>query len=87
MSRIPREHHLELSGLQGTSLLEASQTLQGRLTDGISLTTFDAKGQQRDRDVFFFDFEKPTNNEFLVTRQLPVRGAKNKIIPDIVLSS
>jgi type I restriction enzyme R subunit len=67
-----------------TNLVEASQKLHTLLTYGIALEQDGADGR-RSRTVHFIDFEKPANNEFIVTRQYKVLGTKKHIIPDIVV--
>ena len=67
-----------------TSLIEASEKLYTILTYGIALEQ-DLGGGKKGQMVRFFDFEKPRNNEFLVTRQFKVKGAKKHIKPDVVL--
>ena len=70
-----------LSGLQLASLIEASENAHTLLTYGIGVE----QGGEPSRDVRFFDFENPTNNELVVTRQYTVKGAKKHIRPDVVL--
>jgi len=67
-----------------TSLIEASEKLYTILTYGIALEQ-DLGGGKKGQMVRFFDFEKPRNNEFLVTRQFKVKGAKKHIKPDVAL--
>jgi len=67
-----------------TSLIEASEKLYTILTYGIALEQ-DLGGGKKGQMVRFFDFEQPTNNDFLVTRQFKVKGAKKHIKPDVVL--
>ncbi|EYF02680.1 type I restriction endonuclease subunit R [Chondromyces apiculatus] len=71
-------------GAQAASLIELSKLLHGHLTAGISLEQDLGKGTQG-QTVRFFDFEQPRNNDFVVTRQLRVKGAQREVIPDIVL--
>lgn len=66
------------------SLIEASEKLHTALTYGISLEQDRGDGK-KGQTVRFFDFDDPRKNEFVVTRQFRVQGAKKKIIPDIVL--
>jgi len=72
-----------VTGIQTASLLEANEKLYTTLTYGVSLEQ-DLGDGVKGRTVRFFDFEKPEHNEFLITRQLEVRGARQRIIPDIV---
>jgi type I restriction enzyme R subunit len=67
-----------------TSLIEASEKLYTVLTYGIALEQ-DLGDGKKGQTVRFFDFEQPKNNEFLVTRQFKVKGAKKHIKPDLVL--
>jgi type I restriction enzyme R subunit len=67
-----------------TSLIEASEKLYTILTYGISLEQDRGDGK-KGHTVRFLDFDKPKNNEFIVTRQYKVKGAKKHIRPDIVL--
>jgi type I restriction enzyme R subunit len=67
-----------------TSLIEASEKLYTILTYGTSLEQDRGDGK-KGQTVRFLDFDKPKNNEFLVTRQYRVQGAKKQIRPDIVV--
>jgi type I restriction enzyme R subunit len=73
-----------ITGVQAASALEASEKLHTTLTYGIALEQ-DVGGGKKGQSVRFFDFDVPTNNEFIVTRQFRVLGAKKHIVPDIVL--
>lgn len=71
----------------GTNLLEINE----KMYDAIVNLTFavdqdlDGSGQKKFHTVRFIDWDEPTNNEFLVTRQFVIQGPNEKIIPDIVL--
>lgn len=65
------------------SLAEANQHVYTSLTHGISLPQDRGDGI-RNYSVRFFDFENPFENDWIVTRQYRVRGAKQSIIPDVV---
>ncbi len=67
-----------------TSLIEASEKLYTILTYGISLEQDRGEGK-KGQTVRFLDFERPEKNEFLVTRQYRVKGAKKHIKPDVVI--
>ena len=67
-----------------TSLIEASEKLYTTLTYGISLEQDRGDGK-KGHTVRFLDFDSPTKNEFIVTRQYRVKGPKKHIRPDIVL--
>lgn len=70
-----------LTGLQAASLIESSEKVHTLLTYG---TAIEQDGQPS-RNVRFFDFETPRNNELIVTRQYTVKGVKKHIRPDVVL--
>jgi type I restriction enzyme R subunit len=73
-----------VTGVQATSLIEASQEVYTTLTLGKSFEQDRGEGK-RSYDIRYIDFENPANNELLVTRQYRVKGAKKHIIPDVVL--
>ena len=73
-----------LTGVQATSLIEASQEVYTTLTLGKSFEQDRGEGK-KSYDVRYIDFENPANNEFVVTRQYRVKGAKKHIIPDVVI--
>lgn len=65
-------------------LLDASERMYVELTYGASAEQ-DGAGGKKGRTVRFFDFEKPLDNEFLVTRQYACQGSRARIIPDVVV--
>jgi type I restriction enzyme R subunit len=73
-----------ITGVQATSLIEASQEAYTTLTLGKSFEQDRGEGK-KSYDVRYIDFDDPTNNELIVTRQYKVKGAKKHIIPDVVL--
>ncbi len=73
-----------LTGLQAASLIEASEKVYTALTYGIAIEHAGAEGK-KGRTVRFFDFDTPTKNELVVTRQYTVKGAKKHIRPDVVV--
>jgi type I restriction enzyme, R subunit len=73
-----------ITHVSATSLIEASEKLYTVLTYGISLEQDRGDGK-KGQTVHFLDFEDLAKNEFLVTRQYRVQGAKKNIRPDIVL--
>ncbi|MCP3137786.1 type I restriction endonuclease subunit R [Pyxidicoccus xibeiensis] len=66
------------------SLIEASEKLHTTLTHGISLEQ-DVGAGKKSQTLQFIDFARPERNEFLVTRQYRVLGAKKEIRPDLVV--
>ena len=73
-----------LTGLQASSLIEASEKAHTLLSYGDTVEQ-DGPDGKKGRTVRLFDFDDPKQNEFLVTRQYAVRGAKRRIIPDVVV--
>ena len=65
------------------SLAEANEKLYTSLTYGIALEQ-DLGGGRKSHTVRFFDFDRPDRNQWMVTRQFKVLGAKKHIIPDVV---
>jgi len=73
-----------VTGVQATSLIEASQEVYTTLTLGKSFEQDRGDGK-KSHDVHYIDFDNPKNNEFVVTRQYKVKGSKKHIIPDVML--
>ena len=72
-----------VTSVQATSLIEANEALHTALTFGIALEQDLGEGR-KNQQVRFFDFENPANNDFVVTRQFKVKGARKHVIPDVV---
>jgi type I restriction enzyme R subunit len=72
-----------LTNVPATNLAEANRTLYTHLTYGLSIEQ-DLGHGRKGQTVRFFDFENPSANDFLVTRQYRVHGTKKHICPDIV---
>ena len=73
-----------MTQVPAASLAEANETLYTSLTYGISLEQDRGDGR-KSHTVRFLDFDKPNRNEWIVTRQYKVLGAKKHVIPDIVV--
>ena len=73
-----------ITSAPAASLIEANEKLHTTLTHGISLEQ-DVGSGKKGQTVQFIDFHKPERNEFLVTRQYRVLGAKKEIRADIVV--
>ncbi len=73
-----------ITGLQVTSLIEASEKLHTRLTGGIALEQ-DLGDGKKSQDVRYIDFENAAANECVVTRQFKVHGTKKNIRTDVML--
>jgi type I restriction enzyme R subunit len=69
------------------TLIENNRHFHGLLTDGVLVEYKDAKtGETRGGRARLIDFDNPTNNDFLVVRQLTIQGANGKTIrPDLLL--
>ena len=72
-----------ITQVPATSLAEANEKLYTSLAYGISLEQ-DGRDGLKSHSVRFLDFEKPSRNEWIVTRQYKVLGSRKHIIPDIV---
>ena len=67
-----------------TGLIEANEQVHTALVHNISLEQ-DLGNGKRGQTVRFVDFDDPSKNEFLFTRQYRVAGPKKTIVPDIVV--
>lgn len=67
-----------------TGLIEANEKVHTALVHNISLEQ-DLGTGQRGQTVRFIDFDKPENNEFVFTRQYRLSGAKQTVVPDLVV--
>lgn len=72
----------QITQVLATNLTEANETLYNHLTYGLSVEQ-DLGSGRKGQTVRFFDFENPSNNDFLVVRQYKVHGSKRHIYPDI----
>ena len=70
--------------VQAASLAEANEKLYTSLTYGIALEQ-DRGGGRQSHTVRFLDFDEPSRNEWIVTRQYRVHGSKKHVIPDVVV--
>ena len=67
-----------------TGLIEANEQVHTALVHNVSLEQDLGKGT-RGQTVRFIDFDDPSKNEFIFTRQYRVVGAKQTIVPDLVV--
>jgi len=67
-----------------TDLMEANEAAQTALSYGVTVPHTEA-GRRQDRTVRFFDFDDPAANAFEFARQVPIKGPRQEIIPDIVV--
>ncbi len=59
---------------------------EGKVLDFGTMSNWDGSDkEQLDERIYFFDFENPHNNEFLVVNQLAVQGADSVRRPDVVV--
>jgi type I restriction enzyme, R subunit len=73
-----------ITGVLAANLIEASEKLYTTLTYGIALEQ-DLGDGKKSHPVRFFDFDQPTQNDFIVTRQFAVQGTKKNIRPDLMV--
>ena len=73
-----------MTQVPAASLAEANEALHTSLTYGIALEQDRGDGR-KSHTVRFFDFDRPSRNDWIVTRQYKVLGSKKHIIPDIVV--
>jgi type I restriction enzyme R subunit len=73
-----------VTAVPSTSFIEASEKVHTVLTRGTALEQDLGEGK-KSQTVRFFDFEKPEQNEFIVTQQFKAQGTKKNIRPDLVL--
>lgn len=68
----------------GVDVMEANESAYTALTYGVT-APHTAGGRRQDRNVRFFDFDDPSANTFEFARQVAIKGARQDIIPDIVV--
>ena len=73
-----------VTGIQAASLIEANEKVWKALAYGTTVEQDRGDGK-KGQDVRFFDFDNPTSNELVVTRQYKIKGSKKHIIPDVVV--
>lgn len=66
------------------SPLQINQEKHDLLRDGVQVSFRDDKGELVKRRLQVFDFDEPTNNHFLVVRELWVRGALYRRRADLI---
>lgn len=71
----------------GASLLETNEKIHDVIVNlSLSLEQdLDGSGRKQFHTVKYIDFDKPSNNEFLVVRQLKVQGVNETCFPDLVI--
>lgn len=70
--------------LTAVDVLEANEAAHTALTFGVTAAHTE-NGRRQDRTVRFFDFDDPLENTFEFGRQVSIKGARQDIIPDIIV--
>lgn len=73
-----------LADLAATSLLEANEKAHTTLCFGTTVEQDRGDGK-KSHTVYFLDFRDARANDLVVTRQVRIKGAKQHIIPDVVV--
>ena len=63
--------------------MEANENAHTALSYGVT-APYTENGRRQDRTVRFFDFDDPSANTFEFARQVPIKGPRQDIIPDII---
>ena len=69
---------------QHASLVENNRAFHEMLTNGVPVE-IKAQGETRGERVKLIDFHRPEKNDFLIVKQLTIRGSKGNRRPDIVV--
>ncbi|WP_288191704.1 type I restriction endonuclease subunit R [uncultured Phyllobacterium sp.] len=70
--------------VSAVDVMEANESAYTALTYGVTAPHTEG-GRRQDRNVRFFDFDDPYANTFEFARQVAIKGARQDIIPDIVV--
>ncbi|KQP30832.1 DEAD/DEAH box helicase [Methylobacterium sp. Leaf104] len=70
--------------VSAVDLMEANEQAYTALCYGITAPHTE-NGRRQDRTVRFFDFDDPSANVFEFARQVPVKGPRQDIIPDVIV--
>ena len=74
---------MAVTRIPAASLAETNEMVHTSLTFGIALEQDRGRGR-KSHSVRLLDFDQPSRNDFVVTRQYKVLGVKKHVIPDIV---
>ncbi len=77
--------YLEKAEHLGTDLLSINEAVYEAIVNLSTSLEETIDGRKEFQTVRYIDFQDPSNNEFLVTRQFKVQGANETIIPDIII--
>ena len=75
---------MAVTRIAAVDLMEANENAHTALCYGVTAAHTES-GRRQDRTVRFFDFDEPAANIFEFARQVPIRGSRQDIIPDIVV--
>ncbi|MGN6363348.1 type I restriction endonuclease subunit R [Asticcacaulis taihuensis] len=64
--------------------MEANEKAHTALSYGVTVAHAD-NGRRQDRTVRFFDFDDASANLFEFARQVPIRGSRQDILPDMII--
>jgi type I restriction enzyme R subunit len=70
--------------IAAVDVMEANENVHTALFYGVTALHTE-NGRRQDRNVRFFDFDDPSTNAFEFARQVPIKGPRQDIIPDIVI--
>ena len=70
--------------VSAVDMMEANEYAYTALTYGVTAPHAEG-GRRQDRNVRFFNFEDPSANTFEFAQQVAIKGARQDIIPDIVV--
>lgn len=71
--------------IAGADLIEINEKGYTSLTFGGTAPRTDQSGRRKDEDVRYFDFNDISANTFEFARQVPIKGPRQDIAPDIVI--
>jgi type I restriction enzyme R subunit len=77
--------HLEKAEHLGTDLLSINEAVYDAIVNLSTSLEETVNGRKEFQTVRYIDFQDPSNNKFLVTRQFKVQGPNETIIPDIIV--
>lgn len=77
--------YLEKAELLRTDLLSINEAVYEAIVNLSTSLDETISSRKESLTVRYIDFQKPENNEFLVTRQFKVQGPNETVIPDIVV--
>ncbi len=70
--------------VSAVDLMEANEQAHTALSYGVTAAHTE-NGRRQDRTVRFIDFDNPSANVFEFARQIPIKGPRQDIIPDVIV--